>query len=167
MKRFVQKQLINAQLSYLNDSSKENLMNKEQILKYMELTLSEYRKNNNNEKRKDRLKRIELFEKCIKAKKILFDDKLKCKEFYGFKNENEANEPNKCYGDGNFHWNMMNKAVTFDKLENLDKCKQRRFKEWIDSGLCHICQYFIFEREEQNEYFKQHKPASLTDFEWD
>ena len=61
----------------------------------------------------------------------------------------------------------MNKAVTFDKLENLDKCKERRFKEWIDSGLCHICQYFIFEREEQNEYFKRHKPASLTDFEWD
>lgn len=81
MKRFVQKQLVNAQLSYLNDKSKENLMNKEQILKYMELALSEYRKNNNNEKRKDRLKRIELFEKCIKAKKILFDDKLKCKEF--------------------------------------------------------------------------------------
>lgn len=164
LKRFVQKQLIDAQLAYLSECRKENQMKGEEILKFMQLTVSKYRK---NEKRKDRLKRIELFTECINAKKIVFEARLQCKEFFGFDNENKSNEPNKCYGDGLVHWNLMNKAVTFDESEDLDKCKERRFMEWIESGLCHICQYFIFEREEQLKYFKRHKPASLADFDWD
>lgn len=174
LKKFAQKQLLNAQTSYLTyfDNENNKLLNDEQVINFIKKSLNkymnEYYQNLEDQKRQDILKRIELFQKSINSNKIMIDDKLKCKEFFGYENPNKFYEPKKCYGNRYCNLKMMNKSITFDNTTDIDeKYVINRFKEWLKSGLCHICQSFIFERHEQMEYLNTFKCDLRDDFKWD
>eukprot|EP01084_Bolivina_argentea_P109491 195721_1 len=164
LKKFCQKQLLKCQMLYLTNCDNNSVLTNQQMLQYMDKSLKNL--NKQISKRKDIIHRMELFKNFIDTKKVMIS-KLKCKECFGYPNPNEQYGPKNCYGSGYCDFKMMNKAITFKKLENINYRIECRFDEWIKSGLCHICQYYIFEREIQNKAFRELKPAILHDFVWD
>eukprot|EP01083_Nonionella_stella_P093775 262932_1 len=163
LRKFCQKQLLQCQMSYLNHFD-DSALNDTQILDCMERTLTHYA--NYDGQRKDVLHRIELVTQCVDANKLMMSNKLKCKELFGFKNPDAIFEPQRCYGSTHCNLHLMNKRITFGSAAGDEVRIVTRFKEWIASGLCHICQYYIFEREIQNRWLQQLKPGVMNDFMW-